>query len=201
MNRVILLGNLTKDVELKQLSSGMSVGKTSIATNRKKKNPQTGKYDINEVMFIELTIWGKTAEMVQRYFRRGSKILVEGFLSFDQWTDQQGNKRSKHSVTVENVEFVESKGDSNNQSQYNQQQNGGYNNNNGNNYGNQQNNGNYQQPQNNYPQQNNGNYSQPQQSQQNSLVQPPIQQTQPQAPQPKEEVIPVLDVNEDQIPF
>jgi len=199
MNRVILLGNLTRDVELKPLQSGMMVGKTGIATNRKKKNPQTGKYDINEVMFMDLTIWGKTAEMVQQYFKRGSKILVEGFLTFDQWTDQQGNKRSKHSVTVENVEFVESKG-AGNQSSQQPNQNGGYNNNynNGNNnYGNQQNNGNFQQPQNNYQQQNNGNYQQPQQP----PVQPQTQQMQPPAPQPKEEQIPVLDVNEDQIPF
>jgi len=147
MNKIILLGNLTRDVELRYGQSGVAIGKTAIATSRKAKNSQTGKYDKDDVMFVDLTIFGRTAEVVQQYFRRGSRILIEGRLSFDQWTDQNGMKRSKHNVIVENIEFPESKSNSgggNQQNQNNAQNQNGGNSNYGNrgNYGNSNQNGN-----------------------------------------------------------
>ena len=183
MNKVILLGNLTRDVELKYGKTGIAIGKTGIATNRKTKNSQTGKYDKDEVMFIDLTIWGRTAEIVQQYFRRGSKILIEGRLSFDQWTDQNGMKRSKHHITVEAIDFPENKSSNNfggGNYQNNQNQNGG-----NRNYGSQN---------------SNGNYNQQQPAPQNSV--PPVNNSK-QNIQPKQETVPEIDVNDmdDQVPF
>jgi len=210
MNKVILLGNLTRDVELRYGKTGIAIGKTSIATNRKTKNSQTGKYDKDEVMFVDLVIWGRTAEIVQQYFKRGSKILIEGRLSFNQWTDQSGNKRSKHEISVEAIDFPENKSSNNfggGNYQNNQNQNGG------NNYGNQSNqenssygNNNYQNQQqnsggnSNYGSQNNGNYNQQQPAPQNSV--PPVDNSK-QNIQPKQEAVPEIDINDmdDQVPF
>jgi len=193
MNKVILLGNLTRDVELK-FSSGLAIGKTAIATSRKTKDSQTGKYDKNEVMFIDLTIFGRTAEIVQQYFRKGSKILVEGRLSFNQWTDQSGMKRSKHSVVVENIEFVESKGSNSSSGNYNNNQNSGNNYGNNNNYSQQQNGGG-----NSYNTNQNSNYNNPPAPQN---IAPSIDNYQ-QNNKPKEDIVPTIDINDmdDQIPF
>lgn len=106
-NRVILVGNLTRDCELKYLQSGSAVATTGIATNRKFKN-QNGEQK-EEVMFIDLTFYGRTAEIANQFLKRGSKVLVEGKLRLDSWTDQNGNKKSKHSITVENLQMLGSK--------------------------------------------------------------------------------------------
>jgi len=118
MNKVILIGNLAKDVEVKHSQSGLAIGRTSIATNRKVKNQQTGQYDKDEVMFIDLTIFGN----VTQHLRKGSKISVEGRLQFQQWQDQNGNKKSKHIVVVENLEFVGCKTNDNGNSNNHQNQ-------------------------------------------------------------------------------
>ena len=212
MNRVILVGNLTRDVDVRFGKTGIAIGKTGIATNRRTKTQSGEQRD--EVMFIDLTIWGKTAEMVQQYFRKGSKILVEGRLSFDQWTDQSGMKRSKHSVTVESIEFVDSKGSNNsggNQQNYNNNQNqqnngnnyGGGNNgsygNNNNNYGN-SNNGYGNNSGGGYPQQQNSGYNNQQPAPQNSV--PPVQPQQENI-QSKQDDVPSIDIDDmdDQVPF
>jgi len=192
MNKVILLGNLTRDIELKHSQTGLAIGKTAIATNRRTKT-QSGEQK-NESMFIDLTIFGRTAEVVKQYFRKGSKILIEGRLSFDQWTDQNGMKRSKHSVIVENIEFVDSKGTNNSGGNYNQDQNNNFGNNN---Y--QQNGGgnsNYQQQNSNY----NNKQSAPQ-NQTPAFADNGFQQNSNN--KPKEESVPTIDINEmdDQIPF
>jgi len=106
-NKVILVGNLTRDIELRYLPSGTAIGTTGIATNRRFKN-QTGEQR-EEVCFIDITFFGRTAEIANQYLRKGSKVLVEGRLKFDQWTDQTGAKRSKHSVTVETLQMLDSK--------------------------------------------------------------------------------------------
>lgn len=107
-NKVVLVGNLTREVEIRHSQSGTVIAITGIATNRKFKS-QTGEQK-EEVMFIDLTFFGRTAEVAQQYLHRGSKILVEGRLVFDQWVNQNGQKRSKHAVTVDVMQMLDSKG-------------------------------------------------------------------------------------------
>ena len=114
-NRVILVGNLTRDVELRYSSSGVAIAKVGIATNRRFKSA-TGEMR-DEVMFIDLTFFGRTAEVANQYLRRGSKVLVEGRLILEQWVATDGTKRSRHSITVENMQMLDSKSDSMHQQQ------------------------------------------------------------------------------------
>jgi len=107
-NKIILVGNLTRDPELRYLPSGSAVCNTGIATNRKFKS-QTGEQK-EEVCFVDITFFGRSAEIANQYLKRGSKILVEGRLKLDQWTDQSGAKRSKHSVSVDSLQMLDSKG-------------------------------------------------------------------------------------------
>jgi single-strand DNA-binding protein len=108
-NRVILVGNLTRDVEIRYTSGGSAIGKVGIATNRRFKS--AGGEQKEEVMFIDLTFFGRTAEIANQYLRKGSKVLVEGRLVLEQWTAQDGSKRSRHSVTVENMQMLDSRGE------------------------------------------------------------------------------------------
>jgi len=103
-NKVILAGNLTRDVEVRYTQGGSAIGKTGIATNRKFK-AQTGEQK-EEVMFIDLTFFGRTAEIANQYLRKGSKVLVDGRLTLEQWTAPDGSKRSRHSITVENLQMI-----------------------------------------------------------------------------------------------
>jgi len=121
-NKVILVGNLTRDIELRYTPNGAAVANTAIATSRKFKN-QMGEQK-EEVCFVDITFFGRTAEIANQYLGRGKQVLVEGRLKLDQWTDQNGGKRSKHSVVVDNLQMLGSK-DSNNSSNNN----GSYNNN------------------------------------------------------------------------
>lgn len=106
-NKVVIVGNLTRDIEMKFTPSGLAVANTAIASTKKFK-AQDGTQK-EEVMFIDIAFFGRTAEVAQQYLRRGSKVLVEGRLKFDQWTDQNGQKRSKHSVSVESMQMLDSK--------------------------------------------------------------------------------------------
>jgi len=129
-NKVILVGNLTRDVEVRYTSSGMAVAKVGIATNRRFKSATGEQKD--ETMFIDLTFFGRTAEIANQYLRKGSKVLVEGRLILEQWVAQDGTKRSRHSVTVETMQMLDSRGDNqggtyNQQGGYNQPMQGGYN--------------------------------------------------------------------------
>ena len=183
-NKVVLVGNLTRDVEIRYSQSGSAIGNVGIATSRKWKS-QTGEQK-DEVMFIDLTFFGRTAEIANQYLRKGSKVLVDGRLQFQQWTAQDGSKRSKHAITVENLQMLDSKADSQNP-----------NNNNG--YG-------EQASQNNYGggQQRQGNsYGEPQQGQ-NAYVQPQAsQQPAYNAPQQQQQApsVPEIDIDDDEIPF
>ncbi len=116
-NKVILVGNLTRDVEIRYSSSGTAIGKVGIATNRRFKSA-TGELR-DETMFIDLTFFGRTAEIANQYLHKGSKVLVEGRLILEQWVAQDGTKRSRHSVTVENLQMLDTKADSAQNSQYN----------------------------------------------------------------------------------
>ena len=106
-NKVIMAGNLTKDVEIRYLPNGSAVSNTALATNRKYTLQNGEKKE--EVCFIDITFFGRSAEIANQYLRRGSKVLIEGRLSFDQWNDQQGQKRSKHSIVVEAMQMLDSK--------------------------------------------------------------------------------------------
>ena len=109
-NKVILVGNLTRDIEMKYSQGGMAIAKTAIATSRKFKS-NTGEQK-EEVCFVDITFFGRSAEIANQYLRKGSKILVEGKLVFEQWTDQNGQKKSKHGVTVDIMQMLGGKGDS-----------------------------------------------------------------------------------------
>ena len=110
-NKVILVGNLTRDVELKYTPSGTAIAKFGIATNRTYKDTMTGE-NKQEVMFINVTVFGRSAEVANQYLSKGRKVLVEGRLVLDQWVDSTGQKRSKHSVVAEKVQFMDSKSQS-----------------------------------------------------------------------------------------
>lgn len=128
-NKVVLLGNLTRDIELRYFQSGSAIGSTGLAVSRKFSLQNGEKRE--ETCFIDITFFGRQAEIANQYLGKGSKILVEGRLKFEQWQDQNGINRSKHSIVVENMEMLSSGG-------FNQgNQNGnfdGYNNANGANY-------------------------------------------------------------------
>jgi single-strand DNA-binding protein len=119
MNKVILIGNLSKDIELKYTPSGTAVAKFSLAVNRNYTDPTT-KEKKQEVMFIDVTVFGRAGETARQYLKKGSKILIEGRLVLNQWTDQMGQKRSKHEVVCEKIEFLDCK--NNNQGNYQTQQ-------------------------------------------------------------------------------
>ena len=107
-NKVILVGNLSRDVELKYLPSGTAVAQFGIATNRTYKDTNTGE-NKQEVMFIDVKVFRKSAEVAKQYLHKGSKALIEGRLVLDQWVDNSGQKRSKHVVIAEKVQFMDSK--------------------------------------------------------------------------------------------
>lgn len=104
-NRVIMMGNLTRDPEYKQLTSGQAVCKLSIASNRQFKNRQTGTMT-QEVCFVDVDVWGPQADSSNQYLQKGSGVLIEGRLKLDSWTDNDGNKRSKHGIVADRVTFL-----------------------------------------------------------------------------------------------
>lgn len=110
-NRIILAGNLTRDPQLKYLPSQMAVVDFGLAVNHKFKT-RDGQ-DREEVLFIDCSCFGKGAEVINTYCQKGKPILVEGRLKYDTWEDKQGGgKRSKHSVIVDNFQFLGGRGDS-----------------------------------------------------------------------------------------
>jgi len=106
-NKVILVGNLTREPELQNLPSGSQLCSTGLAVNRKYKTKDGEQKE--EVCFIDITFFGRSAEIANTYLKRGSKVLIEGRLKLDQWTDQSGGKRSKHSIAVDNMQMLDGK--------------------------------------------------------------------------------------------
>ncbi len=104
-NRIIMMGNLTRDPDYKQLASGQSVCRLSLASNRQFKNKQTGTM-VQEVCFVDIDVWGPQADSSNQYLRKGSAILVEGRLKFDTWQDAEGQRRSKHAIVADRVTFL-----------------------------------------------------------------------------------------------
>lgn len=107
-NRVILIGNLTRDVELRYLQSGMAVTDIGLAVNDRRKNAN-GEW-IEEVSFIDVTVWGRTAEVMSEYLSKGSPVFIEGRLKLDSWEGQDGQKKSKLRVVCERMQLIGSKG-------------------------------------------------------------------------------------------
>jgi single-strand DNA-binding protein len=108
-NKIIIAGNLTQAVDLKYSTAGLAIAKSAVATNRKFKT-QNGEQK-EETMFIDIILFGRSAEVAQQYLRKGSKLLIEGRLQFEQWQDNNNQKRSKHSVIVESMQMLDSKAD------------------------------------------------------------------------------------------
>ena len=104
-NKVILVGNLTRDIELKYSQGGTAIANTAIATSHKYTSNGEKK---EEVCFIDISFFGRSAEIANRYLHKGSKVLVEGRLQFQQW-EKDGQKHSKHSVLVETMQMLDSK--------------------------------------------------------------------------------------------
>jgi single-strand DNA-binding protein len=184
-NKVMMIGNLTRDIELKYLPSGSAIANGAIATSHKYKMQDGSQKE--EVCFLDFSVFGKQGEILNQYVRKGSKVMLEGRLIFEQWQANDGSKRSRHTLRVEQFKFLDSKADSmggapmQSQGGYQQQQQavpqyGGYNN-----------------------QMDNNSYSQPQQ--QNSYNAPMQQQGGMQQTPYKEEVIPTIDIDNDEIPF
>src|SRR3954470_7146606 len=104
-NKVILVGNLTRDPELRYTPKGMAIAKVGLAINRNWTSESGEKKE--EVTFVDVDIFGRTAENVAQYMKRGRPILVEGRLRLDQWDDKQtGQKRSRLGVVAETVQFL-----------------------------------------------------------------------------------------------
>lgn len=106
-NKVILMGNLTRDIEVKAIAGGQSVAKLGLAMNRRFRTKE-GE-DREETTFVDCEAWGRTAEVMGQYLRKGQPVFIEGRLKLDQWEDKDGNKRSQLKVVVENFQFVGSK--------------------------------------------------------------------------------------------
>lgn len=125
-NKVILVGNLTRDPDVRYTPGGSAVVEIGLAVNRKWFNKNTNQNE-EEVTFVDVTLWGRTAEVVGEYLAKGRSVLIEGRLQLDQWDDKEsGQKRSKLKVVGENMTMLGSGGNGNGQQgqqQNNQQQN------------------------------------------------------------------------------
>lgn len=106
LNRVFLMGNLTRDVELRHTNSNQAVATIGLAVNRRWRSPD-GE-DREEVTFVDCEAWGKTAETMSRYLAKGRPVFIEGRLKLDQW-EKEGQKFSKLKVVIENFQFIDSK--------------------------------------------------------------------------------------------
>lgn len=162
------MGNLTRNIELRYLPSGQAVATASIAINRRYKKQDGSQGE--EVCFVDVKLFGRTAEVANQYLKSGSSVLFEGRLALDSWVNANGQRQSKHSIIAETMQLGP-------RSQNNA------------NYDNQQGDGMVETYQDYEPQQ------QVKQSKQSQKRTP-----QPHQPQ-REENIPVIDINEDDVPF
>lgn len=109
-NRVVLLGNLTRDPELRYIPSGTAVAEIGLAVNRRFKNP-SGEW-VDETTFVDVTLWGRTAEVASEYLTKGRPVLIEGRLKLDTWETNDGQKRSKLRVIGEQMHMLGRAGES-----------------------------------------------------------------------------------------
>jgi single-strand DNA-binding protein len=107
-NRVILLGNLTRDPELRYIASGTAVTELGLAVNDRRKNAN-GEW-VEETTFVDVTLWARTAEVASEYLTKGSPVFIEGRLKFDTWETPEGQKRSKLRVVGERMQLLGGRG-------------------------------------------------------------------------------------------
>lgn len=103
LNKVFLLGNLTRDVELRYTPQGMAVADLNMAINR---TFARGGEQKEETCFVNVVVWGRTAELCNQYLAKGSTVLVEGSLQYDQWQTDAGERRSRLRVRADRVQFL-----------------------------------------------------------------------------------------------
>lgn len=102
-NRVVLMGNLTRNPELKYLPNGTALAEFGLAVNEKRKDKES-------TLFVDCTAFQRTAEIVNQYCQKGKPVLIEGRLKLDQWEDKtSGQKRSKHSIVVDGLQLLGSR--------------------------------------------------------------------------------------------
>ncbi|MCC6970746.1 MAG: single-stranded DNA-binding protein [Phycisphaerales bacterium] len=106
LNRVFLMGNLTRDVELRHVSGNQAVANIGLAVNRRWKTPEGENRE--ETTFVDCEAWGRTAEVMAQYLAKGRPVFIEGRLKLDQW-EKEGQKFSKLRVVVESFQFVDSR--------------------------------------------------------------------------------------------
>jgi single-strand DNA-binding protein len=115
LNKVMLIGRLTRDPEVRTFSNGGKVAKIGFAVNNRKKNQQTGQWD-NDPVFIDAEVFnrgenGRQADLAESNLRKGHQVFIEGHLRMDNWTSQDGQKRSKLVVVIDNFQYLEPRGD------------------------------------------------------------------------------------------
>ncbi|MGQ9505586.1 MAG: single-stranded DNA-binding protein [Thermogutta sp.] len=110
-NRVILVGNLTRDPNVRYTPGGTAVCDLGLAVNERRKN-QSGEW-VDEVVYVDITLWGRTAEVAGEYLTKGAPVLVEGRLRMDTW-EKDGEKRSKLRVVGERMQMLGMRGQQNN---------------------------------------------------------------------------------------
>ncbi len=127
LNKVYLLGNLTRDPDLRALPSGQSVCELGLAVSRRYVN--NNGQEVEDTCFVDIVVWGRNAANCKQYLEKGSQVLVEGRLQLDQWEDRNGGgKRSRLRVVAEQIQFMNRRGDGGGGGNYAapQQQQGGY---------------------------------------------------------------------------
>jgi len=106
-NRVVLIGNVTRDIQLKYTPTGLAVTEVGLAMKDRRKNAQ-GEW-VDDVVFVDVTLWGRTAEVASEYLSKGSPLFVEGRLKLDTW-EKDGEKKSKLRIVGERIQLIGSKG-------------------------------------------------------------------------------------------
>jgi len=112
LNKVMLIGRLTRDPEVRSFATGGKVASFGFAVNNRRKNSQTGQWD-DEPVFLDMEAFNRgeggrqLADQVEQYFRKGQQFFIEGHLKLDQWTSQDGQKRSRIKIVVDNFQFLE----------------------------------------------------------------------------------------------
>ncbi len=105
LNKIYLVGNLTRDPELRYTGGGTAVCDLRLASNRRYRRGGDSGEMVEETCFVDVVVWGRSGENCNQYLRKGNPVLVEGRLKFDQWTSQEGQKRSKHTIVADRVHF------------------------------------------------------------------------------------------------
>ena len=109
LNKVMLMGNLTRDPELRYTPNNTAVTKVGLAVNRRWRNQQSGEQQ-EETTFVDCTAFGRQAELINEYMRKGRPLFIEGRLNLRQWQAQDGGNRSKLEVVIEQFQFIDNRG-------------------------------------------------------------------------------------------